>query len=358
MIDKLISSHLVALALEDRQCVPTLDALWLPPQPRPPRARRAPWLAWLAPVAPIIVVFAMAGGVFEADLLTFKESPQLVIALVLVVMAMLGLVGARPANADRPLANVVAAGLFTVVAVAGVAVGWQQHMTDCVFFDGQGGSIGPCHANPTVTTTGFIVLSWAVVMVMSAIAARVIRRVGPQTWSVAAKLVVVTVLLTWLGVSQYLDRWIDVIRFQHAPGYASQWGAEMVAWHRVRVMQGHPWEFLRLHAVSGQWNAIEAGLVSLGLAVSIGVASMRERVRPSRWLSLLESPVIIPLGAIVTTASLVIASAQWNLLAVHRGDPDDIPWYAAWASVGAVVTFASMCLRRRRVANGGPHVSR
>ncbi|HEY6040133.1 MAG TPA: hypothetical protein VIV58_37880, partial [Kofleriaceae bacterium] len=56
----------------------------------------------------------------------------------------------------------------------------------------------------------------------------------------------------------------------------------------------------------------------------------------------------IPLGVIMTTVSLVLASAQWDLFQIHRGDIDNIPWFAAWASIGAVVAYASMLLRRRR----------
>lgn len=84
------------------------------------------------------------------------------------------------------------------------------------------------------------------------------------------------------------------------------------------------------------------------LAISIGIACMRERARPSRWLTLLESPAIVPLGVVVATGGLLLAMAQWPLFQFHRGDPDDIPWFAAWASVGAVVAYASMLLRRRR----------
>ena len=345
MIDKLISSHLVALALEDRQRIPTLDALWAPPAPRPPRAKRAPWLT---PAAPMIVVFAAAGVLLESDLAVFNESPQLVIALVLAAMAMLGLAGSRPVKASRPLADVIAASLFTLVAVTGFAVGWHQHMTDCVVFDRYGGSIGPCEVSKTVTATWFVLISFAVALVVATVAARRIRWVGPPAWSVAAKVVVVSVLLTWIGMIQYTDRWMDAIRFRYAPWARN--GALLIAPHRVRVMWGssEDGDLVRLSSDVGRWNAIEAGLVLFGLALSIGVACTRERGRQSRWLRLLESPPIIPLGVIVATGSLVLASAQWQLFLIHRGDWDDIPWYAAWASVGAVVAFASMLLRRRR----------
>ncbi|HJT97908.1 MAG TPA: hypothetical protein VJ696_06295, partial [Rhodanobacteraceae bacterium] len=107
-------------------------------------------------------------------------------------------------------------------------------------------------------------------------------------------------------------------------------------------------DFLRAQSEPGQWNAVEAGLFMLLLAVSVGVACMRERTRPSRWLAVLESPAIVPLGVLVATGSLLLAMAQWPLFNLHRGSPDDIPWYAAWASAGAVVAYASMLLRRRR----------
>jgi hypothetical protein len=350
MIDKLISSHLVALATEDRQRIPTLDALWAPPPPPPPRAARAPWVAPVARAAPMIVVFAAAGVLLEADLTLFNKTPQLVIALVIAVMAMLGLAGSRPVKAGRPLADVVAASLFTVVAVTSFAVGWHQHMTDCVVFDQYGGSIGPCHAGRTLTTTWFVLSSFAAVLVVATVAARRVRRVGPRAWSIAAKVVMSTVLLTWVGVIQYTDRWLDVIRFQYAPWIML--GDEPIDPHRVRVIRGDSLtgNFVLSQSKAGQLNAIEAGIVLLVLALSIGVACMRERSRPSRWLTVLESPLIIPLGVIVATGSLVLASLQGQLFLIHRGDVDDIPWYAAWVSVGAVVAFASMLLRRRREA--------
>jgi hypothetical protein len=359
MIDKLISSHLVALATEDRQCIPTLDALWAPPPvPRPPRATLGPWLAPVARAAPMIVVFATAGVLLEADLAVFNESPQLVIALVVAVMAMLGLAGSRPVKAGRPLADVVAASLFTVVAVTGFGVAWHLHRTDCVFFDQDGGSIGPCHAGRTLTTTWFVLSSFAAVLVISTVAARRIRRVGPRTWSIAAKVVMPTVLLTWVGVIQYWDRLMDVVRFQYAPwlhtpapdGSSLEFhGGRFIEPHRVRVLfvDSFLGDAIRSSSEAGQWNAIEAGLVLLGLALSIGVACMRERGRPSRWLTLLESPLIIPLGVIVATGSLVLASL-WQLFPILRGDWVDVRWFAACASVGAVVAFASMLLRRRR----------
>jgi hypothetical protein len=346
MIDKLISSHLVALATEDRQCVPTLDALWVPPALRPPRAKLGPWLAPVARAVPMIIVLATAGVLFEAKLAVFNQTPQLVIALVIAVMALLGLAGSRPVKAGRPFGDVIAAGLFTVVAASGFAVGWHDHMTVCALFDQNGGSVGPCHADTMVTTTWFVVVAFGAVLVIAAVAARWIRRDGARAWGVAAKVVLPTVLLTWVGVIQYMDVSIDMVHFHYAPWIT--FGDEMIAPHHIRVMGGAAYGFILAASAAARWNAIEAGLVMLALAVSIGVACMRERDRPSRWLTVLESPSIIPLGVIVATASLVLASAQWQLFLIHRGDMDDIPWYAAWASVGAVVAFASMLLRRRR----------
>src|SRR3569832_1441021 len=101
-------------------------------------------------------------------------------------------------------------------------------------------------------------------------------------------------------------------------------------------------------AFSGCTSVSETAAVLFGLAISIGIASARERAQPSRWLRLLESPAIVPLGVTIATISLVLGTDQWELFRLHRGDWDDIPRFAAWASIGAVVAYASMLLRRRR----------
>ena len=161
-----------------------------------------------------------------------------------------------------------------------------------------------------------------------------------------AKLVTAAVLLTWTGLNQYIDLSIDLVRFHATPWLMA--GALQVSPSRVHAYDPFDARLVRAVSERGQWNAIEAGLVALALAVSIGVACTRETKRPSRWLRLFESPFVVPVGAIVATVSLVLATAQFWLFPSHRGDPDDIPWFAAWASVCAVIAYASMLLRRRR----------
>lgn len=58
------------------------------------------------------------------------------------------------------------------------------------------------------------------------------------------------------------------------------------------------------------------------------------------WLALLESSLVIPLGVVLATGSVVRAT-----MCVA---PDDGGRWAAGATIGAVVAFASMLLRRRR----------
>lgn len=364
MIDKLIASDFAALAVEDRQ-VPssdTLMALVAAPAPKPPRAPR---VAWRVPIASIVMLAIAGGVVFEGALLldgnvkTFNEARQLGVALVLAVLAMLGLFGFRRVKSGRPLPAVIGAGMFTAVAVISCIVGWHQHRTDCAFFDGTGGTIGPCQVNPVVTTTRFVFFSYAVVLVVAAVVARLIRRDGPRAWSVPANVVMVTVLVTWLGLNQYKDTWVNLVNFHYQlEGNLGDHGAlEPPHIHFVFQNSISPpdevggealREMIRATSEPAQWNALEAGFVLFLLAISIGIACTRERTRPSRWLALLESPAIVPLGVVVATGGLLLAMAQWPLSQLHRGDPDDIPWFAAWASVGAVVAFASMLLRRRR----------
>ena len=72
-------------------------------------------------------------------------------------------------------------------------------------------------------------------------------------------------------------------------------------------------KFIRAHSTERMWDALVSGAVSFALAISIGIASIRERNRPSRWLRLLEFPAIIPLGITVAAASLVLATLQQQL---------------------------------------------
>jgi hypothetical protein len=145
-----------------------------------------------------------------------------------------------------------------------------------------------------------------------------------------------------------MDISMDLIHFHFTPWMRI--GAEATDAHHARVMFGDAQlkGFIRHDSQQQQWYALVAGLASFALAISIGVAATRERERPSRWLRLLESPAIVPVGIIVVAISLVLASAQWQLFEIHRGDPDDIPWFANSASIGTIVAFASMLLRRRR----------
>lgn len=344
MIDKLISSDLAALAAEDRQAIFPTESAWLQPSPTAQEPRRSWRPASIVSTVPFVIAGAAAGILYEESLTVAHDAPQLAIALGLVVMAMLGLAGGAPRS--RPLADILTAGLFTLVAAVGFAVEWHHHRTDCVFVDGYGVTAGPCQDTRVATTTWFAVCAWGAVMVVAMAAARFARRTGPQTWSVASKLITASVLLTWTGLNQYVDRTIALIRFHATPWL--EMGARGVSLHRVRAYDPYSAFWITSTSDRGQWNAIEAGLVSLGLAILIGIACVRETKRPSRWLRLLESPLVIPLGAIVASVMLVLATAQFELLKIHRGDPDDIPWFAACGSIGAVVAFASMLLRRRR----------
>jgi hypothetical protein len=300
---------------------------------------------WLLPIAPIVVVFATTGVLREVNQ-DFVVVPQLACALALALMALIGLVRSDFAKSS-PASNLIAAGLFIPLAAVGFVMEWHHHMTDCMFVTDYGVSLGPCQANRITTTTGFTLISWSLVIVTAAVAGRLIRWRAPQAWSIPAQLAVLTVLLTWLGLNLYMDISMDLIHFHFTPWLRI--GAEAPDAHHARVMfDAQARVFIRHDSQQKQWYALVAGLTSFALAISIGVAATRERERPSRWLRLLESPAIVPVGIIVVAISLVLASAQWQLLEIHRGDPDDIPWFAAWASVGAVVAFASMLLRRRR----------
>ena len=163
-----------------------------------------------------------------------------------------------------------------------------------------------------------------------------------------AQLAVLVVLLTWLGLNLYEDISIEVARFHFT--HPSGIGAERWAPYQSRVLLGESElvKFIRAHSMERMWDALVSGAVSFALAISIGISGIRERNRPSRWLRLLESPAIIPLGITVAAANLVLATLQQRLFELHRGDPDDISWFAACGSTGAIVAFASMLLRRRR----------
>jgi len=335
MIDKLISSDLSALAAEDRQAISAFEL----PRERPHKPARS-WRLTIMPSMPFLLGAVAAGGLYAESRIVAQTAPQLAIALALVVMAMFGLAASAPR--PRPLADLIAAGLFTLVAVVGFTVEWHQHRTNCTFIDAYALSAGPCQESRVATTTWFAVCAWAGMTVLS----RLARGKAPRMWAIPSKLITAAVLLTWTGLNQYIDLSIDLVR-----SHATPWlmiGARGDSPFRVRAYDPYSLQWVRTVSDRGQWNAVEAGLVALALAVSIGVACTRETKRPSRWLRLLESPFVIPLGAIVASVSLVLATAQFWLAPSHRGDPDDIPWFAAWASVGAVVAYASMLLRRRR----------
>lgn len=342
MIDKLIEADFAALAAEDRQAIPP-EAPWFEVV-QPAQKRRRSWRPVIMPALPFVIGSVAAVALYEESFTVSHLAPQLAIALGLVMMAMFGLAGRSPSSS--PLASILAAGLFTLVAVVGFSVEWHHHRTDCLFVDGYSIVTAPCQDSRVVATTWFALSAWGVAIVVALCASRMVRRRGPEKWGVAAKLITAAVLLTWTGLNQYIDRSIDLVRF-HATPYL-QAGALLGTDYRVRIYDPHLAGMIRRVSDDGQWNALESGLVALVLAISIGIACTREGKRPSRWLRLLESPFVMPLGVIIATVSLVLATAQFELFKLHRGDADDIPWFAAWASIGAVVAYASMLLRRRR----------
>jgi uncharacterized membrane protein YoaK (UPF0700 family) len=339
MIDKLIASDFAALAAEDRQAIPPKESWFRPPPEAKPRR------TWrIRPALPIVIAGAAAGTLYEENFTAAHLAPQLAIALALVVMALVGFAG--DASRSRPLAPILTAGLFSLVATIGFTAEWHLHQTNCLFVDDYSVATAPCLPGRFVTTTWFAVGAWCVTVLIATFASRLIRRRGPDAWQVASKLITAAVLLTWTGLNQYVDLSIDLIRFHYAP-YV-QMGAARISFDRVHVYAPDVAGWIRATSDRGQWNAIEAGLVGLVLAISIGIACTRDAKRPSRWLRLLESPFVLPLAVIAASVSLVLATAQFELFQQHRGDPDDIPWYAALASIGAVVAYASMLLRRRR----------
>jgi len=342
MIDKLITSDLAALSATDRQAIPPSSSWFQEMQPAQ-KPRRA-WRPVIMPALPFVLGGVAAVALYEESFTVAHVAPQLAIALGLVVMAMFGLAGRPPRS--RPLAAIVTAGLFTVVGVVGYSVEWYHHRTDCLFVEAYRVATGPCQDSRVVATTWFTISACGIAIVVGMFASRIIRRRGSDRWEVSSKLITAAVLLTWTGLNQYIDRSIDLVRFHATPYlHASALG---VSDYRVRIYHPAVADMIRRVSDQAQWNALEAGLVSLALAISIGIACARERTRPSRWLRLLEAPWVMPLGVIVATVSLVLATAQFELFKLHRGDADDIPWFAAWAGVGAVVAYASMLLRRRR----------
>lgn len=341
MIDKLIASDLAALAAEDRKAIPPSSS-WS--RPTPDNKTRRTWRPALGSAIPFVIAATAAGVLYEESFIVAHVAPQLAIALGLVVIAMVGFAGS--ASKARPLASIFGAGLFTLIAVVGVGVERYHHSLDCLVVDGYRAAAAPCQDDRLTTTTWFAVSAWGIATVIAMLSSRVIRRRGSDAWRVPTKLITAAVLLTWTGLNQYIDLSIDLVRFHAAPYL--EMGAARIDDFLVRVYTPGSGFWIRATSDRGQWNAIEAGLVGLALAVSIGIACTRETKRPSRWLRLLESPFVLPLGVIVASVSLVLATAQFELGRLHRGDPDDIPWFAAWASVGAVVAYASMLLRRRR----------
>lgn len=352
MIDKLISTDLAALATEDGQRIPTLDAMFAPPVPRVPRKREP----WLAPAMPIVVAFSTAAVLMRMQTVGDYDSPNLgagssvlAVTLVLSVMAMFGVVGARPGRSSRPLAEIVAAGLFTLTAVIGFVLGREAHTQMCMFFDGSNGAVGPCQSDPLATRPAFMMFAWAASVVVGAVFARLVKRNGASAWSVPAKLVLVTVLITWLGASEYWDTWVETIHMNAAaPGYRV--GEVALEWNRMSVVEGarDMLEHIHRRGQPGQLEALAAGLVLVGFSISIGVAAMRERIRPSRWLAMIESPAVIPLGVVVSTVSLVLIAVQGWLLTFGQGHPALMHELVSAATIGAVIAFASMLLRRRR----------
>ena len=345
MIDKLIASDFAALAAEDRKAMPTFDALHGAPVVKPAKAPRAKGMPWLWPVIPVAFVLASTGVLSKVNR-DFVMVPQLPVALAIAMIAFVGLLAPGFAK-GRSSANVLAAIVFIPLATVAFLTEWRGHLTDCAFFDRDGMVVGPCQAERFLTTTKFALISWAVTILVTAVVARWIRRDRLRAWSIPAAIASVTVLLTWLGMNEYMDTSIELARF-HEPW--SRYGVKVLGTHDVRVMVASQDLIygIRMHSADAQRWASETAAVLFGLAISIGIASARERAQPSRWLRLLESPAIVPLGVTIATISLVLGTAQWELFKLHRGDWDDIPWFAAWASIGAVVAYASMLLRRRR----------
>ncbi|MEO6771796.1 MAG: hypothetical protein ABI467_02090 [Kofleriaceae bacterium] len=337
MIDSLISTDLAALAIEDRQRVPAFDAVL--PQPRDKvRWPIKRWLAQAAPVAaPIVAVVAGAGVLAALDIHTFQESPQLAVVIVIAIVAMLHALGGRArAKPGKPVADVIAAVLITgSAAVFFLAVWHRHHATTCPFFDEGGVFFGPCTDHDAFTSPGFVAIVWAIVLIVARVLASRVR-VDVARWGVAAKIVAVAVLLTWVSVNQFDDSWIGVAGF-HA--YKPPPNAALLTLHRAMARM-FDWPHIGVELSPSQWDALAAGLAMLGFAATIAVACVRERARASRWLTFLEHPAVTPLAVVVATAALVYASAG--------DDPDITGRRAAIACVAAIIAYGGMLLRRRR----------
>jgi hypothetical protein len=338
MIDALISTDLTALAVEDRQRVPALDAVL--PQPREKTSwPLKQWLRRSAPIAaPVVAIAAGAGVLLELDIHTFQESPQLAIVIVIAIVAMLHAIADRArTKPGKPVADVIAAVMITVLAATFFLAAWDRHRATCVYFFEQGGNLGPCTDHDHYTSPGFVAIVWAAVLVIArAFASR--ARVDVARWSVAAKIAAVAVVVTWVSVNQFEDRWGRGVDFQlHFAGYYSFTPAQHLKSALGWMVN---WPFVGVRISSSQWNALAGGLVLVIFAATIAIACVRERGRPSRWLTILEHPALTPLAVVVAMAALVYASAA--------DYPEIVGRRAAVASVAAIVAYAGMLLRRRR----------
>jgi hypothetical protein len=336
MIDSLISTDLTALGVEDRQRVPALDAVIPQPHEKTPWPLKQ-WLRQSAPIAaPIMAIAAGAGVLLELDIHTFQESPQLAIVIVIAIVAMLHAIGGRTrTKPGRPVGDVIATVLIAGFAAAFFLAAWQRHHATCVFFSDGGGYAGPCTDDDFYTSPGLVGIVWASVLILARLLGSR-ARVDVTRWSVAAKIVAVTILVTWVSVNQFEDRWIGVVGF-HA--YKPSPNAALFDLKRA-MMRMFGWPYVGVELSPSQVDALLAGLAMLGFAATIAIACVRERARPSRWLTILEHPAVTPLAVVVAMAALVYASAS---------DYRDVTGQrAAVACVGAIVAYSGMLLRRRR----------
>ncbi|HET9991450.1 MAG TPA: hypothetical protein VFQ65_23130, partial [Kofleriaceae bacterium] len=195
----------------------------------------------------------------------------------------------------------------------------------------------PCIDRDVYLTPGFVAIAATIVMIVArALGSR--SRWNLAQWRLPAKLFTATVLLTWVSVTSFDDWGRGFAGFHAYPKPVGLGPAMAHLTSLVSMIVDPPHWVVRLS--SRQCDALLAGLVMIVFIASITVSCLRERGRRSRWLTVLEHPAVTSLAIAFAMAALVHATVTC--------EPDVAAYRAVFATVGAIIAYSGMLLRRRR----------
>ena len=348
MIDKLIASDLAVLAREDQQQIPAFAL----PVPRARPRRHALIWAGFAAAAPTLAMLAVGVVFVELDVAPFSNYEAFLAPFVVAIASLVGLATegrseTSLARSRRQASYVLAGGVLVAAMVTCFVIGWPGEGGAWlqVSYDAVYAVIGG--ESPALTTrVGFISILATLAFVLARLIAgkldpqRLTSRRNLDAWGTAGLVAGVLVIVLWAGAMFFAARYWPLVDFRLPDPTLRD--------HYAAAIKGSMWLALRFRPWSEssisieQWDAFAAaaGVIVVAIASCIAIARERQRGRTSRWLQLVELPVVVPL--------FVIVGMRYLVAAMVADGPDQAASPFAIASAAVMLAFTSMILRRRR----------